>query len=48
MSKLIWLVNDLIKKLCHKTFDFEIDKVFKEIDNDDLNKIFLCVFPSIK
>ena len=29
-------------------FNFEIEKVFKEINNDDLNKNYLGVFPSDK
>ena len=29
-------------------FNFEIEKVFKEINNKDINKNFLGVFPSDK
>ena len=29
-------------------FNFEIEQVFKEINNEDINKTFLCVFSSDK
>ena len=44
MKGLISLVNSLTKTMSQSISNFEIGKVFKEINNDDLNKIFLGVF----
>ena len=44
---LIWLVNDLSKNMSYGISNFEIEGVFKEINNPDINKNFL-VFPSDK
>ena len=41
-------MNDLILKNVKSISNFEIEKVFKEINNDDINEHFLGVFPSDK
>ena len=38
------LVNNLTKTMSQGITNFDIGKVFKEINNNDLNKIFLGIF----
>ena len=39
-------MQDLIKSILRSISNFEIEKVFKETNNEDINKNFLGVFPS--
>ena len=43
---MIWLLKDLIKSMLEGISNFEIEKVFKEISNEDINKHFLVLFSS--
>ena len=39
-------MKDLIKSMLKGISNFEIEKAFKEINKEDINKNFLGVFPS--
>ena len=45
---LIWLVNDLTKTMSQGISNFEVEKVFKEINSDYLTKIFFMFSPLMK
>ena len=42
------MVKDLIKNMSKGISNFEIEKIFKEINTEDINENFLGVFPSDK
>ena len=43
-----WLVKDLSKDMSKGISNFEMEKIFKEINNEDIHEKFLDVFLSDK